>query len=108
MARLAIRGKATLDVIGIRSALEVLHVTGGAGGICGSQIVVVVHMTGSAGHAYMRSGEWKSGGAVVKVGFKPCIHSVAGLAIRGKAGRNMIRCSRVLEIPHVAGIALGR
>jgi hypothetical protein len=108
MARLTIRGKATLDVIGIRRVLEVLHVTGGAGGICGSQIVVAVHMTGSAGHAYMPSGEWKSGGAVIKVGLKPCIHSVAGLAIRGKAGRNVIRRNRVLEIPHVTGIALGR
>jgi len=95
-------------VIGIRGALKVLHVTVGAGGICGSQVVVVVHMAGTARHAHMRSGEWKPGGTVVKVGLKPCIHSVAGLAICGKASRHVIRCNGVLEIPRVTGIALGR
>lgn len=95
-------------MIGIRSALEVLHVAGGAGGICRSQVVVVVHMAGSTRHAYMRSRERKSRGAVVKVHLKPGIHSVASLAICGKAGADVIRRHGVLEIPRVAGVALGR
>ena len=108
MARLAIRGKATEHVIGIRSALEIRHVTGGASGTCGRQIEVVIHMAGSAGHAHVRAGQRKSRGAVVKVGHQPGIDPVAGLAIGGKAGRHVIRRQRVLEIPHVAGIALRR
>jgi len=108
MARLAIRGKATEHVIGIRSALEIRHVTGGASGTCGRQIEVVIHMAGSAGHAHVRAGQRKSRGAMVKVGHQPGIDPVAGLAIGGKAGRHVIRRQRVLEIPHVAGIALRR
>ena len=73
MACLAVRGKTTLDMVGVRSALEIPHVTGGAGNICGSQIVVVVHMAGSAGDSDMRAGEGKSGGAVVEIRFRPGI-----------------------------------
>ena len=65
-------------------------------------------MAGSAGDTDMRAGEGKSGGAVVEIRFRPGIHSVAGLARCGKAGRNVIGRNGVLEIPRVAGIALGR
>lgn len=95
-------------MIWIGGALEVLHVAGGTGGIRGTQVVAVVHMTGRARHAYMRSGERKSRGAVVEVCLKPRIHPVAGLAICGKAGADVIRRHSILEIPHVAGIAVGR
>lgn len=108
MARLAVRGKTTQDMVGVRRALEIPHVTGGARSICGSQIVVVVHMAGSAGDADMRAGEWKTGGAVVEIRIRPRIHSVAGLACCGETGRNVIRSYGILEIPRVAGIALGR
>jgi hypothetical protein len=108
MACLAVRGKTTLDMVGVRRALEIPHVTGGAGSIWRSQIVVVVHMAGSAGDTDMRAGERESGGAVVEVRFRPGIYSVTGLARCGEAGRNVIRRNSILEIPQVAGIALGR
>jgi len=95
-------------MIGIGGALEILHVTCGAGGIGGRQIVVVVHMAGSARHAYMRSRERKSRSAVVEVRLKPCTDSVAGLTIGGKTCADMIRRHCVLEIPRVAGVAVGR
>ena len=108
MAHLAVRGKTTLDMVGVRSALEIPHVTSGAGNICGSQVVVIVHMAGSAGDSDMRADERKTGGAVVEVRFRPGIHSVACLARCGEAGRNVIWRNGILEIPRVAGIALGR
>ena len=108
MARLAIRGKAARDVIWIRGALEVLHVARGAGSIGGTQIVVVVYVAGSARHAYVRAGQGKPSGIVVKIGLKPCIHSVASLAICGKARRNVIGRNCTLKIAGVARIALRR
>lgn len=95
-------------MIGIRSALEILHVTCGAGGICRSQIVVIVHMAGGARHAYVRSSKRKSRGAVIEVRLKPRTDPVAGLAICGKTGADVIWRHCVLEIPRVARIALGR
>jgi len=95
-------------VIGIRSALEILHVAGRAGGICASQTEVVAHMAGSAGHAHMRAGERKSGSTVVKVCLQPRVHSMAVLAGRGKAGHYVVRRLRILEIPHVTRIAVRR
>jgi len=80
MARLAIGGKAAQDVIGVCGALELLHVTVGTSGICGSQVVVVVHVTGSAGHGHMCSGQRKSRSVVVEVRLRPGIYSVTGLA----------------------------
>jgi hypothetical protein len=106
MAHLAIRGKATLDVIWIRRALEVRHVTGRARGICSGQVVVAIHVAGSAGHGYVRSGQRKSGRAVIEVRLNPGIHRMAGFASCGEAGGNVIWRNRILEIPHVAGIAL--
>lgn len=107
VARLAIRRKAAQNVIRIRGALKVLHVAGGAGGIRGGQIVVVVHMAGSTWHAHVRSRERKPRCAVVKVCLKPRIHPVARLAICGKAGSDVVRVDSVLKIPRVARIAVG-
>ena len=95
-------------MIGIRSALEILHVAGRTGGICASQTEVVVHMAGSTGHAHVRAGERKSCSTVFKVCLKPRIHSVASLASCGKAGHHVVRRLRILEILHVTRIALGR
>jgi len=95
-------------VIGIRSALEILHVAGRAGGICASQTEVVAYMAGSAGNAHVRAGERKSCSTVVKVCLKPRVHSVASLASCGKAGHHVVRRLRILEILHVTRIALGR
>ena len=95
-------------MIRIRSVLEILHVAHRTGRICRGEIVVVVHMAGRAGHAYMRSSEGKAGRAVVKVCLQPGIHSVTGLAICGKAGCQVIRHCRILKIPHVTRIAVRR
>lgn len=80
MTRLAIGGKTAQDVIGVCRALEVLHVTVGTSSICGSQVVVVVHVTGNAGHGHMCPGERKSRSVVVKVRLGPGIYPVTGLA----------------------------
>jgi hypothetical protein len=95
-------------VIGIRGVLEVHHMTSGTGGICASQTEVVVYMAGSAGHAHVRAGKRKAGSTVVKVCLKPRVHSVAGLASRGKAGHHVVRRLRILEILHVTRIAVRR
>ena len=108
MAGLAICGKSAQHMIGIRRALEILHVAGGAGGICDGQIVVVVYVARSARHAYVRSSERKPCCTVIKVGLKPGIHPMARLAIYGKAGPHVIRRHSALKIPHVAGIAISR
>lgn len=73
-----------------------------------SQIVVVIDVAGSAWHGHVCASQRKSGGVVVKVGFKPCIYSVAGLAICRETVGNVIWSNCALEIPHVAGIALRR
>jgi len=72
------------------------------------QVVIVIDVAGRAGHGHVGSGERKSGGAVIEVCLKPRIHSVARLAICGKTGADVIRRQRILEIPHVAGIAVRR
>jgi len=95
-------------VIWIGGALEVRHVAGGAGSIRRSQIVVVVHMAGSARHAHVRAGQRKPRGVMVKIGLKPRIHSVASLAICGKARRDMTGRNRILKVPRMAGVALRR
>ena len=108
MTRLAIRRKSTQDVIWIRGALEVLHMAGGAGSIRCSQIVVVVHMAGSTRHTRVSAGQRKPRGVMVKIGFKPRIHSVASLAVHGKARRDVIGRNRILKIPRMAGVAFRR
>lgn len=72
------------------------------------QVVVVIDVAGSARYCHVRSGERKSRGAVIKVCLKPRIHSVASLAIGGKAAADVIGVRRTLEIPHVAGITIRR
>jgi hypothetical protein len=91
---------------GIGRALIIAAMTTDA--CCAGQAEVIVHMTGAAGHGYVRSCKRKPRGVVVKVGLKPRIHTMARLAICRKATRNVIRRNSILEVAHVAGIAVCR
>ena len=56
MAHLTIRGEAALNVIRVGRALEILHMTRGACGIGSREVVIVVYVTGNAGHGNVRTG----------------------------------------------------
>lgn len=106
MADRTIGGKPCCNVAGIVRALIIGSMTTDT--CCVGQVEIVIYVAGAAGHGYVRSCERKPGGTVIKVGLKPCIHSVARLAICRKATRNVVRRNRVLEIADVAGIAVRR
>jgi hypothetical protein len=106
MADRTIRGKSCCSVTGIVRTLVIGSMTTDT--CCAGQAEVIVHVAGAAGHGYVRSCQRKSGGAVIEVGLKPCIHTMARLAICRKATANVVRRSRILEVADVTGIAVRR
>ncbi|SRR5579885_1462821 len=106
MADGAVGRKACRGVTRVGCSLEIRLVTADARG--GREREIVVHVTGSAGHRNVSARQRKSRRAVIEVCLKPGIHSVAGLAIRGKPAGDVIWVRGTLEIARVTGIALRR
>jgi len=90
VASLAVGGKSPLQVIRGAGAPEVRHVAGGTRGVRCGQIEVAVHMARRARNTSVRAGERKSRGAMVKPGIQEGIHAVAGFAIGGKPGGDVV------------------
>lgn len=95
------------DVVRIRRALVVLHVTTHT--IRGGAFVAAANVTIRTGKSCVHAGERKAGVLqVIEACAEPGIHAaVALLASRGKSRRDVCGRRRLLVIPGMAGVALG-
>ena len=97
-----------LHVIGIRRSLEILQMATDAGSVRRRQVVVSVHVTLTALHRRVSTGQREAGGRMVKRGVVPCRRRMALLAGGREAGLHVIRIGRAVEVLHVARCAIGR
>jgi hypothetical protein len=89
-------------MVRIRGALEIRQVAADAGGICGRQVVVAVHVALSALQGRVRTGEREAGGRVVKRRIRPRNRGVALLASLRHVRLDVVRLRSPLEILQVA------
>ena len=80
MASLARLWEATLHVIGVPRALEILQVAGDAGRLRDVVIIVSVAVGAGTRRHHVSAGQWESGLAVIEVGRRPGDRGMARLA----------------------------
>ncbi len=100
--------EAGLHVVGLRRALEILHVATHAGRVRAVQCVVAVHVALVALHARMGAGQRESRRVVVKGRVVPRGRGMALLTGLREAGLHVVRIGRAVEVLDVAGCAIRR
>ncbi len=105
VADLTIGRELSRGVIGIRCAVVILQVTGGA---CGADVKVSVYVAGVARNASVRTSEWKCRFAVIEGCWSPSVGGVADGTIRREIASLMIRVRRAVVVVHVARSAVSR
>jgi len=108
MALRAIGREAAGDVIGIRRALEIRHVTADAGGI--GEVVVVVEVTVGAlpRRHRVHAGQRKSRRVMIELRVQPVIRAVASIASHGKLASYVIGIGGSVVVRFVARETLDR
>jgi hypothetical protein len=102
----AVRREVRRDVVGVRSALEILEVTGYASRA--GQVVVIVDVTiGALARRHrMSTAQRESHRIVIELGIHPVIAGMAGITIGGKFSANVIGIGgglKIFEVTRRAG-----
>lgn len=71
------------------------------------QIVIIIDVAGTAGHASVAVGEQETGRTVIEFCSRPAIEGVAGLASSWKVSRGVIGVDRFLIVGEMARSAGG-
>jgi len=101
VTRVTGRRKACLHVVGVGSAVVVLHVAGRTGPA--GQVVVAIDVTLRTGQRSVRAREGKPGAVVIEGRIAPCRGVMTGLATGRKLCLPMVGISGAVVVLHVAG-----